>query len=35
MDASSLFDQLLKSGRSAVDEARGAVQGARERGDMD
>ena len=35
MDASSLFDQLLKTGRSAVDEARGAVQGARERGDMD
>jgi uncharacterized membrane protein YebE (DUF533 family) len=35
MTAQSLLDQLLKSGLGAVNEARGAVQGARERGDLD
>lgn len=35
MNAQSLLDQLLKTGLGAVNEARGAVQGARERGDLD
>ena len=35
MTAQSLLDQLLKTGLSAVNQARGAVQGARDRGDLD
>ncbi len=35
MNAQSLIDQLLKTGMSAVNEARGTVQGARDRGDLD
>ncbi len=35
MTAQSLLDQLLKTGLGAVNEARGAVQGARDRGDLD
>lgn len=35
MSAQSLLDQLLKTGLSAVNDARGAVQGARDRGDLD
>ncbi len=35
MSAQSLLDQLLKTGLSAVNDARGSVQQARERGDLD
>ena len=35
MTAQLLLDQLLKTGLGAVNEARGAVQGARDRGDLD
>ena len=35
MTAQSLLDQLLKTGLGAVNQARGAVQGARDRGDLD
>lgn len=35
MTAQSLLDQLLKTGMSAVNDARGAVQGARDSGDLD
>jgi uncharacterized membrane protein YebE (DUF533 family) len=35
MSAQSLLDQLLKTGLSAVNDARGAVQGSRDRGDLD
>ena len=35
MSARSLIDQLLQTGMSAVNEARGAVQGARASGDFD
>jgi uncharacterized membrane protein YebE (DUF533 family) len=35
MSAQSLLDQLLKTGLGAVNQARGAVQGARDRGDLD
>ena len=35
MSAQSLLDQLLKTGLSAVNDARGAVQSARDRGDLD
>ena len=35
MSAQSLLDQLLKTGLSAVSDARGSVQQARERGDLD
>ena len=35
MTAQSLLDQLLKTGMTAVNEARGAVQGARDSGDLD
>lgn len=35
MNASSLIDQLLKTGLGTVAEARGSVQAARERGDLD
>lgn len=34
MNASSLIDQLLKTGLGAVTEARGSVQAARDRGDL-
>ncbi len=35
MSAQSLLDQLLKTGLSAVNDARGSVQQARQRGDLD
>lgn len=35
MTAQSLLDQLLKTGLGAVNQARSAVQGARDRGDLD
>ena len=35
MSAQSLIDQLLQTGLAAVNNARGAVQGARDRGDLD
>lgn len=35
MSAQSLIDQLLRTGMAAVNDARGAVQGARQRGDID
>ena len=35
MSAQSLLDQLLKTGLSTVNDARGSVQQARERGDLD
>ena len=35
MSAQSLLDQLLKTGLSVVNDARGSVQQARERGDLD
>ena len=35
MGANSLLDQLLKTGLAAVNDARGSVQGARSRGDLD
>ena len=35
MNAQSLMDQLLKTGLAAVNDARGAVQGAQDRGDLD
>lgn len=35
MNAQSLIDQLLKTGLAAVNDARGAVQGAQDRGDLD
>lgn len=35
MSAQSLIDQLLRTGMAAVNDARGAVQGARQSGDID
>ena len=34
MSARSLMDQLLKTGLAAVNEARGSLQGAADRGDL-
>jgi len=34
MSAQSLIDQLLKTGMAAVNDARGSLQGARDRGDL-